>query len=221
MEDIEYLYHQDIKEKKKIGRSAANKKVGAKSKKCRFPSDYLTKGEKNKLNGECKTYNMSNFYTWKDFTEMPEDIQIEYLRGIMSKYECSLFAISAEVFNMSRENLWNYCKRKGIAERVTNGIKVTRKGALYLHNAVQKQRDNHTETADIPEDTKSEPEKPVCEKAPSVIKDSILKDLKITTTGFDYKLLDFIASQYKGRNIEVTIWIQEVGPGVNSATCNF
>lgn len=215
MEDIEYLYHQDIKEKKRIGYSAANKKVGAKSKKCRFPSDFLTKGEKNKLNGECKTYNMSNFYTWKDFMEMPKDIQIEYLRGIMVKYECSLFAISIEVFGMSRENLWNYCKRKGIIDQVTNGIKITRKGSLYLRSAVQKKLEACPETPDIPEDANPEPKKPIenyknDNEMPQPKDFSVtVKDLSITTTGFDYKLLDFIASQYKGRNIEVTIIVKE------------
>ena len=48
LSDEEYVFRKDIQEKKSIGRGAFHKKNGSKSKKCNFPSDYMTKkGERS------------------------------------------------------------------------------------------------------------------------------------------------------------------------------
>ena len=63
-----------------VRRSARYKKGGSKSKKCTLGHEYKTKKELDKMNGECKTWKLTKFYTWKEFKEMPDDIQVEYLK---------------------------------------------------------------------------------------------------------------------------------------------
>ena len=49
MNDVEFILKEDIKEKKQAGRGYYHKKNGSKSKKCRLPSDSLSKKEIEKI----------------------------------------------------------------------------------------------------------------------------------------------------------------------------
>lgn len=49
MNDYQYTFVQDSREKKNIAHSAAKKVNGSKSKKCTLPGDYLTTAQKKKL----------------------------------------------------------------------------------------------------------------------------------------------------------------------------
>lgn len=82
MDEARYLFNQTSYERKRVGRGAAAKKNGCKSKRCGMPSDYLTPAQKKKLNGECKVYDLSKPMTWKQFQKMPEDLQTEYIRKL-------------------------------------------------------------------------------------------------------------------------------------------
>lgn len=114
MTDERYIYQQDIKEKKQAGRGAFHKKSGAKSKKCNFPSDYLTRKEKEKLNGECKTWSMNKFYSWSEFKEMPDDIQLRYVNYLIGKYDVGLSTIGPEVFKLGNGVLNRHLHKKGL-----------------------------------------------------------------------------------------------------------
>ena len=59
LSDEEYLFRKDIAEKKKTATGAYHKVKGSKSKKCKFPSDYLTKKVK-KNDGEVRQYLVEN-----------------------------------------------------------------------------------------------------------------------------------------------------------------
>lgn len=83
MNDFDY----EVMQKKRIARGAQNKKH--KTKKCTLPSDYLTKKQKEKLSGEVLTVKMDAPMSWDQFCGLPEDIQKEYLMGIMGKYGAS------------------------------------------------------------------------------------------------------------------------------------
>ena len=63
MNDEKYAFIEDVTERKSIARGAFHKKGGAKSNKCTLPSDYLTRKEREKMNGEVKTWNLNKFYT--------------------------------------------------------------------------------------------------------------------------------------------------------------
>lgn len=167
MEDETYAFIEDVKTRKDVARSAKNKKCGKKSKRVTFPSDYLTKKEREAMNGDCKTWSMFKFYTWEEFQEMPADIQGRYLNSIIDRYGVGLCTISKHQFKKSPSNLDKYLTAHGIKGVIKHtspgtGPAVKKNLSRYLE-AIEKQ--NRNETADSPQiviDFKVEepPEKP-------------------------------------------------------------
>ena len=116
MKDEEYVFMQDIKEKKSIARGAFHKKGGSKSKKCTLPSDYLTRKEREKMNGEVKRWNMNEFYTWNEFKEMPKDIAAAYISTLNQKYRVSMMNIAEKLFHVAKPTFSTYIKKSGIRD---------------------------------------------------------------------------------------------------------
>ena len=112
LSDEEYIYRQDIKEKKAAGRGIYSKKNGSKSKKCTLPSDYMTRKEKMAMNGEVMSYNPNAWYTWEEFKKLPMEYQIKYVNSLLTRYNCSFRSIAKYVFQMSDVGLRNYFQRK-------------------------------------------------------------------------------------------------------------
>ena len=94
MNDIEFILKEDIKEKKKAGSGYRYKKNGSKSKKCTLPSDNLSKKEIEKMNGECKVYNLNKPMRYSNFCAMPVDLQIKYLEMLRDKFGANQTEIS-------------------------------------------------------------------------------------------------------------------------------
>ena len=82
MHDFDY----DAMQKKRIARGASHMKRGSKSKKCTFPSDYLTAAQKRRLNGPVSTYKLDEPMEWESFKAMPEDLQKKYILGLQENY---------------------------------------------------------------------------------------------------------------------------------------
>lgn len=119
-EHIYELYRQDIKEKKATGRGAFHKKGGSKSKKCNFPSDYMTRKEKQALNGEVMSYNPNAWYTWEEFKALPMEYQVKYVNSLLNRYNCGLSNISEIVFGKSKGWLGIYFKKVGQMEFINH-----------------------------------------------------------------------------------------------------
>lgn len=113
LSDAEYVFQQDIKEKKQAGRGAFHKKGGSKSKKCNFPSDYMTKKEKMAMNGPVMHYDPNKFYELSEFKQLPMEYQIKYINSLLLRYNCGLKAIAEVVFHRNGPGFYNYFKRKG------------------------------------------------------------------------------------------------------------
>ena len=94
MNDVEFILKEDIKEKKQEGRGYYHKKNGSKSKKCRLPSDSLSKKEIEKMNGECKVYNLNKPMSYSNFCAMPVDLRIKYLEMLRDKFGANQIEIS-------------------------------------------------------------------------------------------------------------------------------
>ena len=94
MNDVEFILKEDIKREKQAGRGYYHKKNGSKSKKCRLPSDHLSKKELNKMNGECKVYNLNKPMSYSNFCAMPVDLQIKYLETLRIKFGANQTDIS-------------------------------------------------------------------------------------------------------------------------------
>lgn len=114
MNDYEYAFKEDAKEKKAAGRVAFARKGGSKSKRCSLPSDNLTPAQKRALNGEVKTYDLNKPMAWDFFKMMPKDLQEEYIRKIVATFAVSLKGIDQELFGGSGVRFQQFVLRNGL-----------------------------------------------------------------------------------------------------------
>ena len=133
LSDEEYIYRQDIKEKKAAGRGIYHKKNGSKSKKCTLPSDYMTRKEKMAMNGEVMSYNPNKFYSYAEFKQLPMEYQIKYVNSLLTRYNCSFTAIAKYVFQMSDVGLRGHFTRQNQLQYINMPAKSMGK-ALHAGN---------------------------------------------------------------------------------------
>lgn len=120
MTDEEYVFQQDVKERKKMKTGAMHRKCGAKSKKCTLPSDHLTYSQKKKLNGECEIINLNK--PLSGFNELKKysiSLQIEYLKNCITKYGARKTDV-VKMLKTTHTNFNNYCKRYRIVLEFPN-----------------------------------------------------------------------------------------------------
>lgn len=115
MNEAEYIFKTDIKDKKQGLSGARGQKKGSKSKKCTLPSDYLTASQKRKLNGEVKTYKMKEPITWETFKNMPKDYQQSYIAGMCDTYHVTAVQL-ADMMYVSSATLLKYIKDHGLVD---------------------------------------------------------------------------------------------------------
>lgn len=105
MNDIEYLYRQDIREKKATGRGVFSKKSGARTKYVSLTQDRLTSAQLKRRNSPVYTYNITTcIHSWKEFKSMPSDLQCEYLKRVIKTYNPSIEMI-ASAMGVTSESL--------------------------------------------------------------------------------------------------------------------
>lgn len=99
MNECEYVFNQTAYERKRNGRGDFNKKrQGGRT--IHFPSDNLSRKEKQKLNGEVSNYNLEGRVAWKVFCKWPEDIQREYYARMDQRFNPTA-QMFAEAFETS------------------------------------------------------------------------------------------------------------------------
>lgn len=120
MDDAEYLFRQDCREKK-ITAHSANKKVRHTG--CRLPSDFMTQREKKALNGEVCIMNIRKPMTYKYFKTLPKDLQQEFLDWIVNTFGVSQKDVCKEMLSVAPPNLHIYIKKVGLKSPFAkNGI---------------------------------------------------------------------------------------------------
>lgn len=93
MRDAEFVFHQDVNDKKKTGRGAYHRVRGG-GRYVKMPSDSLSRKEKEALNSEVITYELNKPMVWKEYKAMPKAIQKEYCEGLMRKFNVGPMAMS-------------------------------------------------------------------------------------------------------------------------------
>lgn len=117
MTDEEYVFRSECADRKRTARGSFNKRSHAgKGGRVKMPSDYMTKKERDKMNGEVQSYNLNSPMKWAQFKRMPDDIKREYLSTIMGKYNPQQAAL-AEMFGISRNTVCNMFRELGIPFR--------------------------------------------------------------------------------------------------------
>ena len=118
MDDAEWLFKTDSKEKKNIARSARKK---ARHTGCKLPSDYMTSKQKKQLNGEVICMNVRKPMAYKYFKTLPKDLQEEFLDYVVSTFHVTAEILCKEMFNITAPGLRNYIRTKKLKSPWTRG----------------------------------------------------------------------------------------------------
>ena len=105
MSEITDMFYDECADRKRTARGAFNKRThNGKRGGVKFPSDYLSKKEKNKMNGEIKVYKMNEPITYAEFKEYPDDLKKQYVNNLREKFDVSDTAI-AEMMGINNKTL--------------------------------------------------------------------------------------------------------------------
>lgn len=115
MTDEEYIFRTECAEKKRTARGSFNRLSHAgRGGRVKMPSDYMTKKEREKMNGEVQSYTLHRPMKWEHFKRMPDDLKHEYLNAIISKYNPQREAL-AKMFGITPNTLYVTCRDVGIS----------------------------------------------------------------------------------------------------------
>lgn len=107
MTDAEFIMRSEAKQHKANGRAVYNRASRGGSKRCRLPSDNLTKAQLKKMNGEIIVMQMNKPIAWSEFKRYSPELQKEYIENLAVKYGARQLDI-AEMFGVDKSNLNKY-----------------------------------------------------------------------------------------------------------------
>lgn len=115
-------FYRDVREKKSLVPSSRHKKSGARSMRCRLPSDHMTQREWIERNGPVMSYNLRKPMSWEQFTneKLGNDVREEYLNGLIEQFSVNQ-RILAEMFGISVATLSRTIKRLGLNVNFVKG----------------------------------------------------------------------------------------------------
>ena len=88
MNDAEYIFKQTASERKRNGYGDFHKKRQG-GRQVRLPSDHLSKKELAKLSSEVTKINLNAPVCWAEFKNWPDDLKIEYLQKLETRYHAT------------------------------------------------------------------------------------------------------------------------------------
>lgn len=88
MNDAEYIFKQTSAERKRIGRGDYHKKRQG-GRQVRLPSDHMTKKELAALSSDVTQFNLNAPVCWAEFKNWPDDLKIEYLQKLETRYHAT------------------------------------------------------------------------------------------------------------------------------------
>ena len=167
-DETKATYFSDIREKKITGHSASKKVT--KKHGCKLPSDYLSRKEKQQMNGEVIIMNPNKVMSWDAFKAMPIDLQQSYLDHLQTEYRASGTDLST-MFGLCKNSIYAYAQKHGLTLLSVNRSQKTpayrAKWQAFLNG---EKADSSTETEqpiDIPAEESAPVEPPVEPEKPS------------------------------------------------------
>lgn len=124
-EHIDWMFNDDVREKKKLANQARYRRRGGRSKKCNLSSDRLTHKQWLERCGETVTYNLSRPIAWKKFCELPIHIQKEYLLHLIKEYQATASDL-AKMFGITPQTVTKHCGHEEIGIRFSPGKRMTK-----------------------------------------------------------------------------------------------
>ena len=124
MNEYEYLFMQDCRDKKRTASGARHRATrGKRSFTVHNPSDYLTKKQREELSSPVISFTAKPV-TYEEFKAMSDDQKKAYINFIVKEYAFSIRAIAA-MMNVSTPTIDKYIKQFGII--VTPKYRLTKK----------------------------------------------------------------------------------------------
>lgn len=120
-------FYTDVAYKKRLAASARKRKVGSKSKYCGLPSDKLTAKQWRERNGKVESYKLNEPMTWREFIDVPHDLQNEYLRKLQREYGANGVKL-AEMFGVSRNTVVKHIKENNLSFEFKTGNHMGKEG---------------------------------------------------------------------------------------------
>ena len=216
MKDEEYLFYQDLREKKTTGYSARKMRTHCgKGGRVKFPSDYLTKKEIKNMSGECKSYRLNEPMRYDEFKAMPDDLKIAYILAIREKYKAPNVAI-AKMMGTTKDAIYLVTKKLGIVNDTRGNKKWDKDGFMQWCYGVpaDKEEEPAAEEATVEEVVVPEvPCETVEEEIPAIEeKDTIVLPKMVVPTsgtmnfeGDTYDILKTIGVLLGGANVKMCV----------------
>lgn len=214
-----YIFNETNRERAITRRSARCKKNGSKSKSCKLGVDRLSNKQIEKLHGPVQSWKMTNFYSWKEFKSMPNDIQVEYINYLIDKYGVGLATISSRVFYKSSRTLQQHFRRLDVEDQIhipAKGGSIARDAYLRLeedikaYNSPVAEEEPAIEAAPELEAVVIESEaEPIVDPEKPVVS-SMAFSTEYVADKIDFYALSYVENMFKGRKIHVSISIEAV-----------
>ncbi len=135
MDDAEYIYKQDVKEKAITARSSL-KYGSSRRRSCGLSSDNLTRKEWERMNGPVHTLKPDEALSWDRFRALPRSLQQDYIKHILSKFKVGPAALG-RMFGVSEAYCGDYLKKQ---LGITFQGRTTRQETLRFLNAYHPER---------------------------------------------------------------------------------
>lgn len=135
MDDAEYIYKQDVKEKAITARSS-HKYGSSRRRRCGLSSDNLTRKEWERMNGPVHTLKPDEALSWDRFRALPRSLQQDYIKHILSKFKVGPAALG-RMFGVSEAYCGDYLKKQ---LGITFQGRTTRQETLRFLNAYRPER---------------------------------------------------------------------------------
>ena len=142
MDDAEYIYKQDVKEKAITARSS-HKYGSSRRRRCGLSSDNLTRKEWERMNGPVHTLKPDEALSWDRFRALPRSLQQDYIKHILSKFKVGPAALG-RMFGVSEAYCGDYLKKQ---LGITFQGRTTRQETLRLRR--QKKHRTHAGLFDL------------------------------------------------------------------------
>ena len=157
MTDEAFVFNQTVRERKATGYGAHHKKrKGGRT--IRFPSDYLSRRERQQMNGEVVSFDPRKFYTADEFSMLPPEHKATLINGYISRYDVGLSNISEIVFGKSKAWLHNVLNKSGILPMIhIRTGSCTKKAKLALKADCEACRGGETKAKESPTAVKELP----------------------------------------------------------------
>jgi len=122
-ESVDWMFNDDVREKKKLAGQARYHKRG--SKKCNLSSDRMTHKQWLERCGKVVTYNLKKPILWQDFCKLPVYVQKEYLLNLIQEYQTTASDL-AKMFGIHPQTVTKYCGSEEIGIRFSPGKRMSK-----------------------------------------------------------------------------------------------